>query len=203
MTRPLIPHDVILRDYRDTPWGGYKVSYDGRLASDKRAGYRGYPDGWYERKVSLTDQGERTVSLSDGPNRTTCSLGSLILEAWGFPRPHDESIAVFKDGDRSNVRLDNLEWATRQGLMDAMTSDGRHRCNPEACSEAQLRRQARLRATRPPETERQCKGECGRIHPIEEFGWTGRRRISRKHLCKQCESQRLKRWRAAFATVSG
>ena len=197
MTRPLIPHDVILRDYRDTPWGGYKISRDGRMASDKRAGYRGFPRGWYALVISVTDQGERMVTLHDGPHQKTCSLGSLILESWGFPRPHDESIAVFRDGDRSNVRLDNLEWSTRQGLMDAMTEDGRFRTNPEACSAAQFRRQARLRAARPPEFERQCKGECGRIRPIEEFGWKSRRRISRKPYCKQCDAQRCKAWRAA------
>lgn len=58
----------------------------------------------------------RTVNITVYPNkRLAASVARLMLMAF-VGMPEDGQVAHFKDGDPSNMHIDNLEWATRQSI---------------------------------------------------------------------------------------
>jgi hypothetical protein len=48
------------------------------------------------------------------------SVASLLLETWVCPKPSYKHKATFKDGDRTNLKLDNLEWTTQTDIIKRM-----------------------------------------------------------------------------------
>lgn len=97
--------------------GRYKISKDGKVFSF-------FPDGRIlELKQYFGKSGHKIVSLhySGGkdfnPKSFVKTIASLILEAWGPPKPGSEYRATFKDGDKNNVHLDNLKWGTKSEIM--------------------------------------------------------------------------------------
>jgi predicted transcriptional regulator YheO len=45
-------------------------------------------------------------------NRTNYSAPKLLLEAWSENPPEGRVYAIFKDGNKKNLRLDNLKWSS-------------------------------------------------------------------------------------------
>jgi hypothetical protein len=62
--------------------------------------------------------GEKVVTLFDAQGRRqTLLVSELILETFVGPRPPGH-VVRFKDGDRLNCRLDNLEWVVAPTVRD-------------------------------------------------------------------------------------
>jgi len=59
---------------------------------------------------AVMKHGRPCVQVMRAPgSQTTAGLATLVLEAFGNPRPRS-CVARFKDGNASNVRADNLYW---------------------------------------------------------------------------------------------
>ncbi len=67
---------------------------------------------WVPVPVVVDSNGDRVVTIHDGSGREqTRSVAALVLESFVGPRPPGH-VVRFRDGDRLNCALDNLEWAT-------------------------------------------------------------------------------------------
>lgn len=90
--------------WRPTGDAGYEVSDDGRV--------RSWHHGDEPRLMSTfwdeTEQCVRTCITVNG-RQTMRVVAKLVLEAFVGPRPPLHKTR-FKDGDRTNVHLSNLEW---------------------------------------------------------------------------------------------
>ena len=70
----------------------------------------GIEDGWVQLPVIIDAHGHRVVTLSDGQGRPQVRrVAEIVLESFVGPCPRDYCIH-FKDGDRLNCLLSNLEW---------------------------------------------------------------------------------------------
>jgi transposase len=83
---------------------GYTASRSGRLYSERTDPPR--------EMTARVHQGQWRVALSIGGRVRYRFVASLVLEAWGEPRP-DGGRILFLDGDPLNAAASNLEW--RQG----------------------------------------------------------------------------------------
>ena len=155
----------------------YEVSTLGRVRSLDRLVYR---QTGLQRSVAaqtpgrllvpkISKYGERIVLLYKG-SRTTrkmCTIHRLVLLAFvGAPSPH--YAANHKDGDRSNNRLDNLEWVSYQenrhhylDILKPQRSDGPQ--NPNRLAALQRPRSHRTSPKRKPDnTPQNLDGEIWR-----------------------------------------
>lgn len=75
-------------------------------------------DDWARVPAVVDANGNRVVTLHDerGEPRTRL-VAELVLEAFVGPRPAGH-VVHFKDGDRLNCDLSNLEWALAPGTRD-------------------------------------------------------------------------------------
>ncbi len=98
--------------YRDVPgFPGYRVGDDGSVLSrwnGKRLG-----DTWRAMVTKWRPGDYRRVMLSGRKNVT---IHKLVLEAFVGPRPAGMECRHL-DGDRTNNRVSNLQWDTRQENM--------------------------------------------------------------------------------------
>lgn len=98
-------------------WEGlYEVSDQGRVRSVTRTatnfnGNTYTVQGRLRRSPAGTD-GHHVVSLSNGQRRDTRSVQRMVLEAFVGPAMEGE-IARHKNHDKSDNRLENLEWVDR------------------------------------------------------------------------------------------
>jgi hypothetical protein len=65
---------------------------------------------WRELPTTLDANGNRIVVMIRDGKPTFQLVADLVLEAFCGPRPAGH-VASFKDGDKGNCRLGNLEWA--------------------------------------------------------------------------------------------
>lgn len=72
----------------------------------------------------LDKDGYVSVRLQDNGRRLAFRLSRLVLHAFDRP-PKDGEEACHQDHDKSNNRLSNLEWGTRQTNEDQKTAAGR------------------------------------------------------------------------------
>jgi len=84
----------------------------GRLRSRNVGGVEPEESGDFVRVPAVVDaSGEKVVILIDDKGREQTRLvAELVLESFVGPRPIG-GVVRFKDGDRLNCALDNLEWA--------------------------------------------------------------------------------------------
>lgn len=69
-------------------------------------------------------RGYRCVSLSigDGNKHTSVPLGKLILFTFGHSDNIDGKVVFYKDGDKNNCNITNLDWRKRNELN--LNNDG-------------------------------------------------------------------------------
>jgi hypothetical protein len=85
-----------------------KLGYE-RAGSDEH-------DEWVRMPAVIDSNGDRVITLFDDQGRPhTRPVAELVLEAFVGPRPPSHVIR-FKDGDRLNCDLANLEWAPPEDL---------------------------------------------------------------------------------------
>ncbi len=73
---------------------------------------------WVRVPAVVDANGDKVVTLSDERGRPqTRLLAELILEAFVGPRPSGH-VARFKDGNRLNCQLTNLEWVAAPATRD-------------------------------------------------------------------------------------
>jgi hypothetical protein len=95
---------------------GYYVTTDGRFLSTRAGRHHRPPRTPLERTTCLQAEGRyRIVHAQRDGRQVVRYLHHAILLAFVGPRPR-RARAQFRDGDRSNVRVDNLAWVTAGGL---------------------------------------------------------------------------------------
>lgn len=94
--------------------GFYQVSNMGRVRSCCNShGTRGK---WKFRALSANHDGYLKVRLIKGSKDLTKRVHTLVAEAF-IPNPNDYNTVNHKDGNKTNNRVDNLEWADRSQQM--------------------------------------------------------------------------------------
>jgi hypothetical protein len=97
-------------------WGGYEVSIEGRVRSIARTVSR--RDGTTQRfrgrelRPFRNSEGYWVVRLSMPGKRAVERVHRIVATAFVAPG-HTTETVNHKDGNKSNNRADNLEWATR------------------------------------------------------------------------------------------
>jgi HNH endonuclease len=75
-------------------------------------------DQWVRVPAVVDARGDKVVSLHDQQGRPQTRLAAeLVLEAFVGPRPPNH-VVRFKDGNRLNCDLANLEWAPAPATRD-------------------------------------------------------------------------------------
>lgn len=101
------------KEYKEIPGydGNYCISKDGDILS-----LRGF--GVKRMKTSTLKTGYRTIGLYKEVGKPILkSVAFCILEAWDKPRPSIKHKAFYKDRNKENLHLDNLEWKTRSEII--------------------------------------------------------------------------------------
>ena len=122
------------RDIEDCP--GYQISSHGRIRSFTNNRY-GLCDTPHFLKTDINSNGYERVFLG--------SNGRFFvhhLVAKGFiPNPNDYPVVRHKDDNRSNNRVDNLEWGTQSDNIQDAIRRGRFVSNMAIAKEAALKKQ--------------------------------------------------------------
>jgi len=110
-------------EYVDNFGGFFSVSNLGRVKSNKRYiyqkdkngnTYRRHFDGKILRQCcNVARGGYMYVGLQVQNKRKTCKVHRLVCQAF-HPNPDNKSVVNHKDGDKSNNKANNLEWATHK-----------------------------------------------------------------------------------------
>jgi len=108
-------------------WPRYSVSTHGRVHSEPAMNQgRGVSGGI----MSPADQGcgYLMLSLKSDGKKVGRTVHSLVMEVHGPEKPTEAHVINHIDGDKTNNRLENLEWVTEAenrlhaGLKDALQS---------------------------------------------------------------------------------
>lgn len=87
------------------------MSSDRRLQHDQPKSQQGKLDQWVPMRTFLNANGDEMVAIRDDQDQLWIHLlAELFLMTWGSPRPAGH-VCRFKDGNRQNRALANLEWA--------------------------------------------------------------------------------------------
>ena len=113
-----------------------------RQRQDSLGGARPEESGEYVRVPAVIDaHGDKIVTLIDDHGRPqTRLIAELVLEAFRGPCPPGHTLR-FKDGNRLNCELANLEWAPLRSLATRLRGPRRSRLASEPTPSA-----SRLRA---------------------------------------------------------
>ena len=115
--------------WRDIPGyeGLYQVSDLGRVKSlpqDRAFGDLGVLRiGERIRKLNVNHLGQLTVALKKDGRSRTWTVSSLVLRAF-VGLPERGFVTGFHDGDRKNVRLDNLYYTSRKAIHEELAKRG-------------------------------------------------------------------------------
>ena len=94
--------------------------------SDPPGGEPAQDEEWVRVPAVVDANGDKVVTLYDERGRPqTRLLAELILEAFVGPRPSGH-VARFKDGNRLNCQLTNLECKKHKDRRCALWPSGRH-----------------------------------------------------------------------------
>jgi hypothetical protein len=73
---------------------------------------------WVQVPMVIDARGDKVVTLYDEQGRPhTRPVAEVVLETFGGPRPAGHVVG-FKDGDRLNCELSNLEWVEAPAARD-------------------------------------------------------------------------------------
>lgn len=107
----------MIEEWRDIAgFGGYyQISNTGKVRS--HGGKNGRNRGeWYLRALSANHDGYLKVRLVKGDRDETQRVHTLVAKAF-IPNPNNFDTVNHKDGNKTNNRVDNLEWADRSQQM--------------------------------------------------------------------------------------
>lgn len=90
-------------------WPGYSISDEGQVRNDKTGTLR---------VASLTSDGYLNLTIEQDGVAKCKTIHRLVMEAF-CPTENPALQVNHKDGDRTNNRLDNLEWVTREQNLAA------------------------------------------------------------------------------------
>lgn len=128
-------------EYRLVPgFPNYRVGSDGTIWSkSKKMGGKGR--NWTQMKAALSKAGYPMVTL---PGNSRRYVHRLVLEAFVGPSPKGAQARHFPDRDKTNNRIENLQWGTRsENQMDRAvhgTSNRGERCANHRLTEDQVRK---------------------------------------------------------------
>lgn len=96
-----------MAEWRDVPgWEGiYQVSADGRIRR------------LTENNPTLMDNGYVYASFYDKPRKQQKALHRVVAEAF-IPNPDNKPEVNHKNGDKTDNRVENLEWVTAKENSD-------------------------------------------------------------------------------------
>lgn len=96
-------------EFRDIPGyeGLYKISNKGTVVSYVCSGKPSV------RRHNVKDDGQHYISLSRDKHVERLNVGKLVAKAFDLPNPHNYKYIYPKDGNNSNLDVDNLEWRKR------------------------------------------------------------------------------------------
>ena len=95
--------------------GKYQVSTLGRVKSLARIIYKGHYQAFYSEKIMiayLEKNGYLSTRLYDGNNKNKKILIHRIVAQAFLSNPEKKAQVNHKNGDKTNNRIENLEWAT-------------------------------------------------------------------------------------------
>ncbi len=94
------------------------MSAQPRPGSDPPANQPHQAEEWVRVPAIVDPNGDRVVTLYDEQGQPQTRLvAELVLEAFSGPRPAGH-VVQFKDGNRLNCQLENLEWAPSPTTRD-------------------------------------------------------------------------------------
>lgn len=114
------------RSYRNQ--SKYDVSNEGRVRNSRTGRIL---------KQTTNDRGYKTVTFRVGDERRTYRVSRLVAETF-IDGEYDGMDVTYIDGNKENVRLDNLEYRTRGEIIRKTYDDGRkqtHAMKPIRCVE--------------------------------------------------------------------
>jgi len=91
----------------------YKISKKGNIISH-------YFDPPTMLKRQVTKTGYVIANLRGyykNGKKSVVPVSQLVMETWGTPRPSPQHKITYKNGDSTNVNINNLVWATRAEIM--------------------------------------------------------------------------------------
>lgn len=114
-------------EWRPVPgFPGYEVSDEGRVASYLRRNR-------LVLALMVKSNGYVSVNLARSRRRVTCTVHSLVAEAFIGPRPPGQEVRHL-DGDPHNNRVSNLRWGTRsQNELDKVRHGTHHNARKTHC----------------------------------------------------------------------
>ena len=123
----------------------YEISSLGRVKSLARlttTKNRSVPERLLKPNVM---RGYRCVTIRKDNNVKVFRIHRLVIEHFGEKQPSEEYQVNHIDGDKSNNRIDNLEWVTpRENTLHAINTGLRH--NPSEQTKKKNRQAARYYA---------------------------------------------------------
>lgn len=100
----------VVQEWKEIPgWPAYRISNDGRLQTCSNHGGLA-TQIWKDKKPTVDADGYLRTSLHHRKRSVFTGIHDLVLIAFGGPRPPGKSMALHRNGNRQDNRIENLRW---------------------------------------------------------------------------------------------